>query len=365
MFMLLFSASWKTSYAAQLGKYLFSILSLFFIINIVQGQNNFSFRHITSADGLTSNNTGKIIQDSRGFLWIATQDGLNMYDGQTIKQYYLSDYVPSQANSNTVSGVAEDADHNILLAAKAGVIKFSWETKQFSVAYKNSFTGFGNLAPDLFVDAEKNIWVNERVRIRKFDPHFHLLYTWNLRDSTNSKNLNGPSVTFICGDDDRHNLWFADSSSIFRIDAATNVIDSSENQKLKHVNPDYAHVDLMGFSQGSVWLIEREHILIHLTSSFRFIRSYEISKQVIPFYSGIIEQNEKLWIATHFNGVFALDIHTGQFQHYGENNELSSDNVSNITTDLSGNIWISTFAGVDELLANSSFFKQLTFDIPT
>src|SRR6185369_9781961 len=101
MFMLLFSASWKTSYAAHLGKYLFSILSLFFLIDIVQAQNNFSFRHITSADGLTSNNTGKIIQDSRGFLWIGTQDGLNMYDGQTIKQYYLSDYVPSQANSNT------------------------------------------------------------------------------------------------------------------------------------------------------------------------------------------------------------------------------------------------------------------------
>ena len=363
--MLLFSALWKRSYTAYLGKYLFSILSLFFIINIVRGQNNFSFRHITSADGLTSNNTGKIIQDSRGFLWIATQDGLNMYDGQTIKQYYLSDYVPSQANSNTVSGVAEDADHNILLAARAGIIKFSWETKQFSVAYKNSFTGFGNLAPDLFVDAEKNIWVNERVRIRKFDPHFHLLHTWNLRDSTNSKNLNGPSVTFICGDDNHHDLWFADSSSVFRIDATTNVVDSSENKKLKHVNLDFAHVDLMGFSQGSVWIIQSEHILIHLTSSFRFIRSYEISKQVIPFYSGIIEQNDKLWIATHFNGVFALDIHTGQFQHYGENNALSSDNVSNITKDVSGNIWISTFAGVDELLANSTLFKQLTFDIPT
>lgn len=354
--MTFFNTIWKKYFAAGL---------LLFIpaIKNVNAQNNSSFRHLTSADGLTSNNIGKIIQDSRGFLWIGTEDGLNMYDGQTIKQYYLSDYIALQANSNVINGIAEDVDHNILIAAKAGIIKFSWNTKQFSVVYKNSFPSFGNVNTNLFVDAMKNIWVNERVRIKKFDPHFHLLHTWNLRDSLNSKNLNGPSITFICGEDTHHNVWFTDSTLVFRIDAATNKIDSSENQKLKFLNADYRGSIMMCFSGSSVWMIENEHTLLHLNSSFQLIKSYELSKQITPFYTGIIEQNEKTWIATRFNGILILDIRTGQIQQYGENNTLTSDNITNITNDASGNIWISTFAGINEFRVNASFFHQLIFDI--
>src|SRR4030095_9279966 len=87
-------------------------------------------------------------------------------------------------------------------------------------------------------------------------------------------------------------------------------------------------------------------------------------KQITPFYTGIIEQNEKAWIATRFNGILVLDIYSGQVQHYGERNSLASDDISGITKDSSGNIWISTFAGINELLANASFFHQLVFDIP-
>src|SRR5436190_5484361 len=117
--MIFFNASRKKSWVGLYKKYFFiSILFLLYInVEIAEADNNFTFRHFTSADGLTSNNIGAIMQDSRGFLWIATEDGLNMYDGQSIKQYYLSDYIPSQANNNVISGIAEDIDQNILISA--------------------------------------------------------------------------------------------------------------------------------------------------------------------------------------------------------------------------------------------------------
>jgi ligand-binding sensor domain-containing protein len=362
--MIFFRTLWKKSSAVRYLQFFSIVLQLFFGTESARGQNDFTFHHLTTADGLTSNYTGKIVQDSRGFLWICTEDGLNMYDGQTMKQYYLSDYIPSQANSNFVSAVAEDVDHNILIAAKAGIVKFSWETKQFSVVYKNSFASFGNVNPDLFVDAEKNIWVNERVRIRQFDPYFHLMHTWVLRDSSNSKNLNGPSVTFISGEDVCHNIWFADSSFVFRIDRATNKIDSSENQKLKNSNAHWGNVSQMCFSEHSVWIIRNDHTLLHLDSSFQIINTYPLSLQITPYYTGVIEQNEKVWIATRFNGIFMLDNRTGQFQHYGESNSLASDNIGDIFKDASGNLWISTLSGIDELRANASIFHQMIPDVP-
>ncbi|HEY2727625.1 MAG TPA: two-component regulator propeller domain-containing protein, partial [Parafilimonas sp.] len=342
--------------------YLILILCLCFFKPEAQEQNNFSFHHLTSSNGLTSNNTGKIIQDSRGFLWICTEDGLNMYDGQSMKQYYLSDYISSQANSNFISGIVEDADGNMLIAAKAGIIKFSWNTKQFSVAYKNPFTSFGNVNLDLFTDAAKNIWVNERVRIKKFDAHFHLLHTWNLRDSSNSKNLNAPSVTFICGEDSHHNIWFTDSNSVFKIDALNNKIDSSLNKKLKCINPAYTQCSFMCFTENSVWMIINSYMLLRFNSSFQLTDKFELSKEIVPFYIGIIEQNGKAWIATRFNGVLVLDIHSGKIQHYGENNSLSSDNINGIEKDASQNIWISTVDGINEWQANTSFFYRLVFN---
>ena len=57
-----------------------------------------NFYNLTMDDGLTNNNITDIYQDSRGYIWIGTEDGLNQYNGNIIIQYnYESD------NKNTIS----------------------------------------------------------------------------------------------------------------------------------------------------------------------------------------------------------------------------------------------------------------------
>ena len=50
-------------------------------------QKQFSFRELTVAQGLSQNSVVSIAQDSIGFMWFATQDGLNRYDGTRFYQY--------------------------------------------------------------------------------------------------------------------------------------------------------------------------------------------------------------------------------------------------------------------------------------
>ena len=51
-----------------------------------------NFYNLTMDDGLTNNNITDIYQDSRGYIWIGTEDGLNQYNGNIIIQYnYESD----------------------------------------------------------------------------------------------------------------------------------------------------------------------------------------------------------------------------------------------------------------------------------
>ena len=63
---------------------------------------NIEFEHISVEDGLSSPIVYDIIQDNYGFIWIATANGLNKYDGYSITNYYPDPDDPK--NPNTVSG---------------------------------------------------------------------------------------------------------------------------------------------------------------------------------------------------------------------------------------------------------------------
>ncbi|MFP4289405.1 MAG: two-component regulator propeller domain-containing protein [Bacteroidales bacterium] len=65
---------------------IFFFFSLF--LNAVTGQASIRFSHLTTKDGLSQNSVLCIHQDSYGFMWFGTRDGLNLYDGITFKTFY-------------------------------------------------------------------------------------------------------------------------------------------------------------------------------------------------------------------------------------------------------------------------------------
>ena len=77
----------------------FCILYLFQSINLSQNQN-LEFEHITIDHGLSNSDVHDIIQDSLGFLWIATEDGFNKYDGYKFGHYMV--LIPGE---NRLSGL--------------------------------------------------------------------------------------------------------------------------------------------------------------------------------------------------------------------------------------------------------------------
>src|SRR6185369_2767063 len=71
------------------------------------------FEHLSIEDGLSQNAGLDIFQDSRGYLWIGTQDGLNRYDGYSFKVYKHDPEDPNSISHNSILKIAED-DNGIL-----------------------------------------------------------------------------------------------------------------------------------------------------------------------------------------------------------------------------------------------------------
>jgi two-component system sensor histidine kinase ChiS len=66
---------------------LFLLCSLLLTLYLAAEEGILKFEHISSEDGLSQNTVTAIIQDQKGFMWFATQEGLNRYDGYEFKIY--------------------------------------------------------------------------------------------------------------------------------------------------------------------------------------------------------------------------------------------------------------------------------------
>ncbi len=95
-------------------------LLLLCISPIVFAQSSeFQFDHLTTKDGLSHNEVLAIYHDSRGFMWFGTREGLNRYDGHTIKTYGNIRGDTTSLLSNKAWDIREDRNGNLWIAGEA------------------------------------------------------------------------------------------------------------------------------------------------------------------------------------------------------------------------------------------------------
>src|SRR5215472_2653935 len=82
------------------------------------------FTHITTNDGLSQGYVTAILQDRRGFMWFATRDGLNRYDGNSFVVYKNNPNDPASLGSNFIQALMEDDDGDLWIATNTGVNRF-------------------------------------------------------------------------------------------------------------------------------------------------------------------------------------------------------------------------------------------------
>ena len=92
-----------------------------------------NFRHLTvEDDGLSESSIYNIFQDSRGYMWISTDNGLNKYDGYTMESYQYMHYEDLSISKGAPRYIFEDSDGHIWIATNAGLInKLNVETEEF------------------------------------------------------------------------------------------------------------------------------------------------------------------------------------------------------------------------------------------
>jgi ligand-binding sensor domain-containing protein/signal transduction histidine kinase len=90
---------------------------------------NLKFTHLTTNDGLSQGYVTAILQDRRGFMWFATRDGLNRYDGNAFVVFKNNPNDPGSLSSNFIQDLQEDDQGYLWIATNAGVNRFDPTTE--------------------------------------------------------------------------------------------------------------------------------------------------------------------------------------------------------------------------------------------
>ena len=107
----------------------FLLISIISSINI--SAQNINFKHLSIQDGLSQSTINCIFQDSRGFMWFGTQDGLNKYDGYNFTVYKKNPVDTNSISHNWIWNIFEDIHENLWIATWNGLTKFNPATNQF------------------------------------------------------------------------------------------------------------------------------------------------------------------------------------------------------------------------------------------
>lgn len=170
---------------------------LWFITSELYCQKILTFQNYSLEDGLSSFTINRIFQDSYGFIWIGTSNGLNRFDSYKIEKLVLDNKKTTFQKQEIVYEIFEDKDRNLLVGTDKGLFKYIRNTNSFHVLTGldsvNNVLHLSNYAVKNIVDDKNgNLWVGTFNGLNKVTPDsivHHYKYDQADENTINANNI--------------------------------------------------------------------------------------------------------------------------------------------------------------------------------
>lgn len=297
----------------------------------------YPFIHYTAANGLGASTLNHIFQDSKGYIWLATQGGgVSRFDGKEFTTYSRADGLIS----NDVTCIAQNADGKLWFGTAEGASLFDGKT------FANC-----NAKTHLTSGVVYSIYCSEAVTyFATQDDGVIQLVNGKFSGLANSDTTNGISYYTIAAGKNG-SLFFGTSSGIAKL----------QNGRLKNIQlPSLQLQNKTWFGsvtdkEGNIWFGSTTGNLICIKPDHT-VQSVTLPDVNQKDFIGSITQDlsGNLWLATD-HGLLKYDGKT--FQSFDETNGLSVNAVQTVFADYENNIWAGTLNGGLNLLRSEAFVR--------
>ncbi len=139
-------------------KRLLTVLSILTLLCPLADGRPYYFRHYTNDDGLSNNTVMAGIQDRRGFMWFATKEGLNRFDGSRFRIFSHDQTSPNSLPNNFILTLCEDNQGWIWIGTARGVCYYLPDNDYFGTIRDETFR-IDRAVVDIVADGNDNIWL--------------------------------------------------------------------------------------------------------------------------------------------------------------------------------------------------------------
>lgn len=318
-----------------------------------------------------------ITEDKNGYLWFATEDGLNKLEGGLFSSYYKKDNSRSlNLTGNELNCLLDDPQDPVLWIGtqRAGLNAFNYQTNQQTVFLhdeNNPYSIATNDVTNLAIAADGNLWVATYWRgIEYLDKKTGKFTHYNQQTVPGL-----PSNTvWTLVDDHKGNLYIGHAQhgmSILSI--KTKKIKNFTYNKLDDTTIPSNNVQcIFKDNTGNLWIGTEKGLALYNPETEHFIRIGEQESPLTHRIYDIQQFNEnELWVATEFGGIAIINLSKSLFNtaeeiHYiqaGDNEYyLNNSTVRCLYQDSHQNIWAGTWGGgVNFLSSNTTLFKSFSY----
>ena len=341
-------------------------LILILLYNIVLYSQNVhtAIEKINRSMGLSNSNVLSIVQDKFGFMWFATEGGLNRFDGSQFIAYKHNNENPKSIACNTINKLLIDNEGILWIATThEGLDRYNHESDDFTHFYPNGKPGdiSGPAITDLCLSHTGNIWVATyfnglNLLDKKSQKFTHYSY------DVNNENTIREDIVLKIHEDRQHFLWIGyRSQGLSVMNTQTGEMkhylhDSQNPQSL----PSNTILAITQDQYNNIWIGTDNGLCLYNKIEDNFIvfthdpsnRNSIISNKIMDIHE---MKDGKIWIGTENGGISILNISFPimdfkkiKFQnlHSGDSkDELSHNSVYSLYQDCYENIWIGTFGG--------------------
>lgn len=372
------------------------------------------FDRFYSSNGLPDDRIRSIFQDSKGFLWIGTMNGVCKYDGYKFIKYYKNNKKNS-ISGNWAYAICEDKEHNIWIGTKEGLSKFDSQKETFCNFQNekgNPSSLMDNIINTLQFDKYGKLWIGTPKGLTKFDPNSQSFirfncYPFNINVSKIIKSY-GDFIWIATHDGAVHYNVASGKYQFYKIPVKSNSYGDKfwsmleENKDLflttgkdglirltyNIVKNDYNEFEYINTFSGSkenlmntevfdicksntgvFWLATGKGLakiqqLNSTTRNITFYRTNPLNNQSISnnqVFKVFIDETNVLWCGTEL-GLNKLDLHLLPFNYFTFTDKNAKDQIRSISSKDGLDIWLGTSkSGLYKYNISSGLSQHLMF----
>ncbi|MBQ3984433.1 MAG: response regulator [Bacteroidales bacterium] len=326
-------------------------LALLLFLTVSAHARSYTFQHITTANGLTSNAVMFCLQDDFGFIWVASKDGIFRYDGHEFEP--LSQIDPEGYTGGKIFSMAKTQDGIIWFSADQYVGYFNTRTNESGSVDSIPNDIYYTICPD----NDGNIWLsglNSTVKYSSRDNSVRI-FSISMRQSSQAVSIGPDNGVYMTSDDGYLLLYdpltneFEERRFLSEADMATGVHASN----------------LAYLGDGIMLICDSRSRLIKYDCVTEGSEMFSTALQDAGINYILVRTASEIWVGTG-KGLYVLDANGNISDFISDHTEyeLSNANIISILQDRENNLWVCTYHGGLNLLIDESkgirFFPELS-----